>query len=180
LAKLHAVKALLSATVLLPEQVFENHSPFRPRGIGEQLAQQVDAGAREAALGYYPPVDYFQGRGVLDAQLLEVLDQLAWLATSLVREEVQLKLRPLFAAVQIKSMQALAYSMPPVRPGQVDALQALGRHFAPDQARFDLMLTLFRKRPDGEGLDSHIRRMVCDHLDPSFDKIDISNIQVVN
>ena len=94
---LHTAKAVLSATVVVPDLIFERHSGFCPHRIAAQLAAQVDAYARDEALGYYPALEYFRDRDAVDAQLIAALDQLIWLATSLVREELRTRLRPLFA-----------------------------------------------------------------------------------
>ena len=179
MAGLHATKLILSARVGIPDSVFERHSPYCPRDIGRQLAQQVDACVRRESLGYYPALDYFQEHELLDEQLLAVLDQLTWLGTSLVRDEIRLRLRPLFASVQVQSMQALAYSMPQVRPSQVNALQRLEQHLTPNQARFELLLTLFRKAAGSENLDSYVERVAYRHLQQVFDSIDIANIKIL-
>ncbi|WP_455234258.1 hypothetical protein [Thiogranum longum] len=176
---LHVVKAVLSATVVVPDEVFARHSPFDPHGVGQQVAEQVDNYARREALGYYPALDYFQGRDVLDQQLVEVLDQLTWLETSLVRDELRLRLRPLFASVQVQSMQAVAYSMPQVRPHQPNALQKLTAHFTPNRAKFDVLLTLFRKIEGNQNLDNYIQGIAHRHLCQAFDTIEIGNIKIL-
>ena len=111
--------------------------------------------------------------------LLAGLDQLTWLATSLAGEELRSRLRPLFASVQIQSMQAVAYSMPQVRPGQPDAAARLAEHLTANRARFDLLLTLLRKGGDTAGLESYIKRASRRHLSPAFDTIEIANVKVL-
>ncbi len=176
---LYTVKAVLSATVVVPDLIFERHSGFCPHRIGAQLAEQVDAYAREEALGYYPALEYLRDRDAVGEQLIAALDQLIWLATSLVREELRSRLRPLFASVQIQSMQALAYSMPQVRPGQPGAAARLAEHLTANRARFDLLLALLRKGGDAAGLENYIRRVSHRHLSPAFDTIEIGNVKVL-
>lgn len=179
MAGLRALQAVLSATVQVPDAAFERHSPFSPQDIGAQLATQIDAYVRSASLGYYPALDYFQKEALLDASLFEILDQLAWLGTSLVREEVRSRLRPLFASVQVRSMQAVAYSMPQVRPGQADAVQKLAQHLTPNRARFDLLLTVLRRQAEVENLDSYVERIAWRHLSDAFDTIEIGNVKIL-
>jgi len=174
-----AVKALLSATVRVTDRVFEQHSPFCPHTVGRQLAEQIDAHVQSESLGYYPALDYFQNENMLDQESLEVLDQLAWLATGLVQDEVRLRLRPIFASVQVQSMQAAVYTMPPVRPSQPGALERLAEHLTPNRAKFDLMLTLFRKVSGAEYLDSYIKRVVYRHLSDVFETVEIGNIKIL-
>ena len=179
MASLHTVKAVLSATVVVPDLVFERHSGFCPHRIAEQLAEQLDAYARRESLGYYPALEYARDCSGVDEQLVAGLDQLVWLATSLVREELRTRLRPLFASVQIQSMQAVAYSMPQVRPGQPDAAARLAEHLTAKRARFDLLLALLRKGGDTGGLESYIKRASRRHLSPAFDTIDLANVKVL-
>ncbi|MGD8616397.1 MAG: hypothetical protein PVI91_12145 [Gammaproteobacteria bacterium] len=176
---LRAEKAALSATVVIPDAVFERHSPFCPKTVGEQLAEQLDDYARKESLGYYPALGYLQKRSVLDEQLLAALDQLTWLGTSLVREELRSRLRPLFASLQVQSMQALVYSMPPVRPGRPRAFEQLVEHLTPNRARFDLLLAVLRRRGGTGDLESYIRRASYRHLRQAFDTIDITNVKVL-
>jgi hypothetical protein len=178
-AGLRAVKAVLGATVQIPDAAFERHSPFNPHQIGEQLAARIDAYVRGVSLGYYPALDYFQETGVVDSSLREVLDQLAWLGTSLVRDELSSRLRAIFASVQVQSMQALVYNLPPVRPNQENAVQHLARHLTPNRARFEVLLTLLRKQMDTEHLESFTRRVVWRHLGEAFDTIEIGHVNLL-
>lgn len=179
MSALHSVKAVLSAAVVVPDVIFERHSAFCPHRIAEQLAEQLDAYARQESLGYYPALDYVRERGAVDEQLVAALDELTWLATSLIGEQLRSRLRPLFASVQVRSMQAVAYSMPQVRPGQADSARRLTEHLKANRARFELLLTLVRKSADTEGLEAYIRRASHRHLSESFDTIDIANIKVL-
>jgi hypothetical protein len=179
LAALHTVKAVLSATVVVPDRVFERHSEFCPHRIAAQLAEQLDAYVRNESLGYYPALEYARDQGAVDEQLIAALDQLVWLATSRVREELTAQLRPLFASVQIQSMQAVAYSMPQLRPGQANAAGRLVEHLTANRARFDLLLALLRRSTDSEGLESYIKRVTHRHLSQAFDTIEIANVKVL-
>jgi hypothetical protein len=179
MAGLHAIKALLSATVRLSDEIFERHSPFSPHEIGEHLARQVESRVREDALGYYPALGFFEGGDKLDSQLLEIFDQLAWLGSSLVREELNVRLRPLFASVEMQSMQTVAYNMPKVRPSDPNAHERLRTHYTPNQFKFDVMLTMIRKTAGSDELDSYIRRVVHRHLGEAFDIIDLTNVKIL-
>jgi hypothetical protein len=173
------VRAVVGATVRVPDSVYERHSPFDPHTVGEQLAEQVAERARRESLGYYPAVDYLRDRGMLDSQLLDVLDQLTWLATSLTGEELRSRLRPVFAGVQLQSMQAIAYSMPRIRPSQRDARSQLLRHLTPNRVRFDLLLTLFRRPAALQSLDRYIEEVVYRHLRESFDSLDVGSVRIL-
>ena len=129
----------------VPSQVIEQHSVASPYVIGEELAHQVALYEQQHHLGYFPPVDYFRSDQRLESELLEALDSICWLVKGMVREEVKLKLRSLFEKVEIESAQAVANTMPTVRPGASNATRDLALHFTPDQIRINLIVT--RKVP---------------------------------
>lgn len=179
MAGLTAVRAVISATVEIPNSMFERHSPFSPRNVGEQLAQQMDAYVSAESLGYYPALDYCVEREAMEAALVEVLEQLVWLGTSLVRDEVRQRLRPFFASVQVQTMQSTVYSLPQVRPGHKDAREQLARHLTPNRARFDLLLTIFRKHAGDEHIDTYVERVVQQHLSDPFERIETGGIKIL-
>lgn len=180
MAVISAIRAVLGATVQIPDSVFDRCSPFKPNSIGEQLARPIDSYVRDQSLGYYPALDFFQDRGVIDKAQIELLEQLIWLGTSLVRDEVRSRLRPFFASVQVQSMQTTVYSLPQVRPGQSDALRCLAQHLTPNRARFDLLLTLLRRQAAEGNIDTYIERVVHRHLSDTFDTIAIGGINILD
>lgn len=176
---IRAFKATVSAVVRVPAAAIERHSPHSPAQIGALVAQAVDAWVRAERLGYYPALGFFEGRNILPDGAIEALDQLAWLATSLVREETQARLRPIFAGVSFQSVQALAYSMPLVRPHQPGALARLAAHFTPDQVKFNLLVTLFRRSLQDNEVCAFARQVVYRHLEPAFERIEITSVTSV-
>lgn len=170
---------MLSAVAVVPESVFERHSPYMPRQLGGMLAEAVCDYVQQNDLGYYPALDYFHDKQLLRPDLLDALEQLAWLAASLTREEVRVKLRPLYSGVAFQSVQVVAYSMPQVRPNQTHALARLAEHYTPNSVKFDLMLTLLRKNAENDNLSSFIRQASFRHLEESFDLVDINTVKVL-
>lgn len=163
----------------MPDVIFERHSPYLPRQLGTRLAEAVYEYANQHATGYYPALDYFHDQHLLCADWMAALDQLSWLASGLVREEVRVRLRPVFASLSFQSMQAVAYSMPQVRPNQANALTRLAEHYTPNRIKFDLMLTLFRKTAENDSLPSFIRQVTMRHLEDPFDQVSINAVKVL-
>lgn len=170
---------MLSALVVVPDVVFERHSPYLPQELGNRLAEDVCEYVREHTIGYYPALDYLHEQKALRPELLDALDQLTWLATSLTREEVRVRLRPVYAGVSLQSIQAVAYSMPQIRHNQPNAQQRLAEHYTPNRVKFDVMLTLFRKTMENDNLSSFIENVTFRHLEEPFDRVDINAVKVL-
>ncbi len=172
---LSVAKVALSLRLRIHPNTFERFLPASPVRVGEELAELVDDMARQDRLGYYPALEYFRDREGFDGDLLDAVEHIAWVATSLVREEVQLKLRPLFSSVRIEGIQCLAFTLPTVRPGQANALQRLAMHYTPDAVKLDLTLSLLRKDTPREGLEKFAAHVVERWLKDSFATFDITS-----
>jgi hypothetical protein len=179
-ASLCAEKVAFGATVVISEELFERHTAFSPGMVGRQLAEQLDRYARTESLGYYPALSFLQQQCSCGDGLMGKLDQLTWFATSLVHEEVRTRLRPLFASLQVQSIQALVYSMPPLLPGQPNALDRLAEHLTPNRVRFSLLLTLFRKAAARGSLEDYVKGVSQRHLKATFDSIQITNVEILD
>jgi len=145
--RLHMATVALTVRLRLSEEVLANYLPASPQVVGEELAEAVQGLVREQKLGYFPALEYFRAEPGMDEGLLDAVDHIAWLATSLVRDEVRRRLRPVFASVRFSALQALAFTLPPVRPGQPQAFERLARHYTPDTVKADLLLDLVQKGP---------------------------------
>jgi hypothetical protein len=177
--RLLATRVALTLLVGIPPAVFERHLPSSPQLVGRLLAEAVVHYEREHGLGYYPALDFFQEQGGVDPELPNAAENIAWLGSSLVREEVQVRLRGVFANVKIQSIQCQAFAMPTVRPHTPDALERLSEHFTPDRIKLDLLVTLFRKEDAAEGMERMARNMVHHWLKDSFEFMEITSATLV-
>lgn len=176
---LHAANVALSMVVQIPQEVFDRHLPSSPQVVGKLLAQAVAQYSETQQLGYFPALDFFQEQGDMDPELLNAAENIAWLGTSLVREEVQIRLRGVFASVNIRAIQCLAFTMPTVRPQAPDALERLAKHYTPNQVKLDLLVTTFRKQKGEAGMDKMAKQMAHRWLKDSFAQLEISNATLV-
>ncbi len=168
------VSIALSARVRLPHKSLERYLPASPAIVGEALAEAVQDYVDAHDLGYYPALDYFHTHGKVDKELLDAVEHIAWLANSLVRDEVRARLDGVFAQVQFGSLQSVVFTLPPVRPGNVGTHGALLQHFTPDTVMLDLRLGLFQRDAAREGLDALARIMVMRWLKPAFADLSIT------
>ncbi len=177
--ELHATRVALSLVVGIPQEVFDRHLPSSPQVVGKLLAEGVASYAEAHALGYFPALDFFQEQGGLDPELLNAVENIAWLGSSLVREEVRVRLRGVFANVKIQAIQCQAFSMPTVRPSSPHVLEKLAAHYTPNRIKLDLLLTTFRKHEAEEGMGQMAKNMAYRWLKDSFEMIEITSATLV-
>ncbi len=177
--KVTNVSISLLITVRLED--LDSHSAAAAAVVGEELAKQVASYEKENRLGYYPAMDYFQDseRGV-DAELLNAADNLAWLATKLVREEVRKHLRPIFSSLRFDSMQNLIYTMPRARPGKQAAQQELAAHFTANKVRVELTAQIINKDDVEKDLKRYTSHLVYRWLKEHFESIEVTSCRQEN
>ncbi len=178
MAGLQLSRVSLALTAQLPEHVFERHLPASPACVGDELAEAVHAYVMREHLGYYPALDFFQQQGGLDPALLNAADSISWFTASQVTEEVRRKLRPVFASLNSESVQTLAFTLPPVRPGQPNCLEQLARHYTPDTVKILLTVGIFQKR-DNDQLARWATHLVYRWLKDSFESMEVTSAQQV-
>lgn len=184
MTRLHMATVALTVRLRLSEEAMASYLSASPQVVGEELAQAVQAVVRAQKLGYFPALEYFRAEPGIDDALLDAVDHIAWLATTVVRDEVRRRLRPVFASVRFSALQTLAFTLPPVRPGQPRALERLAQHYTPDTVKADLLLDLVQRgAPPAEatgegtgedGLGHLAAQMVTRWLEPCFAELEIT------
>lgn len=168
----------LSIIVQLPEHVFARHLPASPTVVGEALAEQISTYVQAERLGYYPALDYFRAQpGVLEPELLDAAENIAWFTCNQARNEIQRKLRPVFSSLRVQGAQALAFTMPAVRPAQANARRDLIRHFTPDTAKLVLQVNSFQKSEQTETMAKWASHLAYRWLKDSFARIEVISAQ---
>jgi hypothetical protein len=178
---LHIIKVRVTLEIELSDGVLRSYLPASPQAVGGELAAQVDHYSRAQKLGYYPALDYFQHEtGVVGADVLDAAQNIAWFAGNAVREEIQMRLRPVFANVALESTQCLAFTFPPVRLHQDNALAHLAAHYTPNTFRLCLLLSSLSKQEALDGdWENLTRRKLLTHLMRHFNGIEITSVQLV-
>lgn len=170
---------LATVRVRLAEDVLLQHSPSSAEIVGNELTQQIHDYVQRHKLGYYPALDFFEQHGDIDYDLLQTAENMSWLLCRLVRQEFQSKLRQVFSQVQFQSVQTLAYTMPPVRYGNANALHDLSLHYTPLSVKLELVLTMISKNSSVSAED-FIKNALHRWLKDSFEMIEISSVVAVN
>ena len=171
----------LTLRLKLSASILHQHVSALPEKAGEALAIAVDKYSNENNLGYYPAIDYFEQLEPFDKGLIEVIEKLSWQVSKFTRQEIQKRLRPIFATVKFQSVQTEAYSLPGVRPGQKAALERLSEHYTPDTFKVELKLSMLRKESDQrEGAaEGYARKMMFRWLGDLFESIEVTSSRVV-
>ena len=163
----------------VPANVMEKHMPASPYVVGEQIAEQILEHVNKTRLGYFPALDYFRGRDeILDEDLLNAADNITWLVSNMVRDEIIVRLRPVFARVAVESVQAQAYKLPGIRPQSFNLEHALISHYTPDHFRVALVVT---PGPDDEHSDmaNAVATAINHCLNDSFSGLNITSVSII-
>lgn len=177
---LNFTRVAVSLQVSVPETALERHLAATPRVVAENLAQQVIAYEREHGLGYYPAIDFFQHHGGVEPELIDALENISWVLTSMVRNEIRLRLRPVFSQLKIESLKTLAFTMPTVRPGQQKTEAGLVSHFSATTVKVNLIATLLQKIVDTRAAAKMAESMCYRWLKEHFNSIDVTSVHVLD
>ncbi|MGA7801337.1 MAG: hypothetical protein WCC36_11050 [Gammaproteobacteria bacterium] len=179
MAGLRFARVALAVRAQVPSDALERYLPFPPRFVGEELAGQANSYALENETGYFPALDYLQSQGIVDQDLYNAAEQAGWMATQLVREEVQVRLRPVVASLTFQSILCTSFTMPTVRPRELDALQRLADHFTPDTVKVELLMSLLQRGDPSEGLERLSTQLVFRWLSSAFASVEVTGARVI-
>ena len=170
-------RVLVIIDVQLKADSLQQYLPCSADIIGKTLASIADEYTTENRTGYYPAIEFFKTLDTVDPDLITSAEQVSWLVSKLARETIQLKLRPIFSSVQFQSIQTLAFSLPKVRPNNVDALELLAKHYTPDKVKIELVLTMMRRDSEAEDnrAEPYARKMMFRWLESEFEFVNITS-----
>jgi len=176
---LNFTRVAVSLQVSVPETALERHLAASPRIVAENIAEQIMAYEREHSLGYYPAIDFFQQHGGIEPELIDALENISWVLTGLVRNEIRLRLRPVFSQLKIESLKTLAFTMPTARPGQQNDRVKLIDHFSATSVKVNLIATLLQKIVDTRAAAKMTESMCYRWLKDHFSNIEVTSVHVM-
>lgn len=176
---LQIVKVAVALQLKLSAATIEQHSAASPYIVGKELADYVYRYAHQKKLGYFPPLEYFRSQGELDGELLDATENIAWLVSNMSREELQMRLRAAFSSIRFESIQNLSFTMPKVRPGDVNDLHNLANHYTPDHVKVNMVVSLVKKTVDDSVLAEYVSSVIHRWLDENFVLVDIKSVQCI-
>ena len=172
-------KIALSIDLKILHSIIEEHIAASPYVVGVELARQIDRYVREQQLGYYPALDYFHGKDIIDADLYNTAESIAWLLENLTQQTLRIHLRPLLSEVQFDSTHVQIFILPHVRPGQNNALHSLTAHLTPDHLRVSLTGILKFGEKDERNLINKTVYEINNALDELFSLHTINGIKLI-
>jgi len=169
----------LSLVVIVPEKSLEQHMAASPHVVTDELVSKVIQYQQQHKLGYYPALDFFIQNSAFDADLIEAVQNIAWVVTSMVRNEVKIKLRPAFSNIKFENIQPVAYTMPSVRPTDTHKLEKLSEHFSLTTVKLNLIATLIQKVVNKQAAQTFARNLAYRWLKDSFADVNVTSTAVV-
>jgi len=170
----------LSMKLAVAEDELERHLAASPSVVTDELVSHVKKHEKENRLGYFPALDYYINNNAIDADLVSALQSISWVVTNMVRNEIRIKLRPVFSNIKFESIQTLAYTLPQVRVSDKQLTEKLLEHFSANNVKVNLTVTLIQKFIDNSAAEKLAKNLTYQWLKNSFHSIDISGCKVVN
>ena len=152
------------------------HLPLSAEKVGRELAEVIDRYCRDHELGYYPALEFFRQVTDFDQALIDDVEQIAWAASKLAREQIQSRLRPVFSTVKFQSIRTEAFGLPPIRRGRSNSLERLAEHYTPNRIKVELLVSSLRKEGDdrGEAMEGYARKMIYRWLSDIFEEVEVT------
>ena len=169
----------LSLIVQVPDAALERHLAASPSVVGAELARQVLEYEQQHHLTYFPAIDYFIQNGGLEPELLDALQNISWVVTNMVRNELRIKLRPVFSALKFEAIQTTAYTLPTIRPHDANVLDKLIRHYSATTVKVNIIATLIQKTLDASAAEKAATSMCYRWLRPQFSHIEVTSSTVL-
>jgi len=180
MAGLQVARFSVTITVSVPEQAFRDVFPSSVALLGENIAQQVIDYEKQSELGYFPAIQFFhENAGIVDAYLLNALEQVAEVAIRIATLKTYQLLQPVFSQVKVITQQNLVYGMPRVRPKNDNSKKLLALQYTPNQVKLAMELSLFQKNTPQKQLASAVKKMVLRWLSDSFDSIEVNDSRLL-
>ena len=173
-------RVALTALMKVPDAALENALAATPSVVGAELARQINEYVQKEGLGYYPALEYFETvDGAIDPDLFEAAQGISWFVLNVARSEVLHRLRSMFAHVEMKDIRLVAYTMPTIRPYQLNALHDLARHYTPDVVKVVLQLASLGAQEPLEDCEQMAQQAVQQGLKGHFDGVTVTSTQVI-
>lgn len=172
-------KIALSIDLKIVHSIIEEHIAASPYVIGVELARQIDNYVHTQKLGYYPALDYFHGKDIIDSDLYNTAESIAWLLGNLTQQTLRTQLRPLLSDLQFDSTHVQIFILPHVRPNQNNAIHSLTAHLTPDHLRVSLKGTLKLSGNDEHSLIDKTIHKINDALEEFFSLHEINGIKLI-
>ena len=166
--------------VTVPVEALQRHLAASPSVVTDELVKQVLQYEHQQQLGYFPALDYYIQHKAIDSDLVDALQNISWVVSNMVRNEIRIKIRPVFSTIKFQSIQLLANTLPTVRTSDPNITNKLTEHFSLTNVKVNLMATLIQKFADNEASEARAKSLMYQWLKSSFDSIEVTSSKVVS
>ncbi len=163
----------------ISQQDLEKHLPASPYVVGDEIAEHAIIYEEQQHLGYYPAIEFLKQQNAMDKDLINAIENIAWLVSNLVREEIIRRLRPAFSTVQFENIQLHAFKMPTVRPHKKNARHDLVAHYTPDHAHVSIITTSIKHYVDAVTAQRMTKNLIHRWLNDHVDGLDITSVSYI-
>ena len=177
---LHFTTVILSLKVELAENDLERHLAASPSVVASEVVEQVKQYERDHALGYFPAFEFFEHNGGIEPDLIDAMRNISWVATNMARNEIQIKLRPVFSKMRFDSVQLFAHTLPSVRVNDESMTKKLLEHFSLMKVKAVLNATLLQKISDKKAAEALAKSLAFQRLKESFASVEINSSKAID
>jgi hypothetical protein len=166
--------------VIVPDEALERHVVASPQIVTAEIVTQIIKYEKENQLGYFSALDFYVTNNVLESDLVDALNNISWVVTNMVRNEIRTRLRPVFSNIKFESIQILANTLPSVRVNDEHVTEKLMEHFSPGTVKVNLTATLIQKFSDKKAAESLAKNLAYQWLKGSFASVVMSGVKAIN
>ncbi len=172
-------KVTATLDLKISQHDLDKHLPASPYAVGEELAEQAIIYESENKLGYFPAVEFLKQQSAIDKDLADAVENIAWLVSNLIREEITTRLRPAFSVIKFEKIQLHALKMPTVRPHKKNARHDLVAHYTPDHLHICLILTSIKHYDDATTAERMTKNLIHRWLNDHVESLDITSVSYI-
>jgi len=155
------------------------HLPASPFVVGEEISEKAIAYEIENKLGYFPAIDFLKQQNAIDEDIVKTIENIAWLVSNLVREEITKRLTPAFSTIQFEKIQLHALKMPTVRPNKNNTAHDLAMHYAADHAHVSIITTAIKNYDDAVTSERMTKNLIHRWLNDHVDALEITSVNYI-
>lgn len=161
------------------EESLQQHLAATPSVVTHELVQQILAYEQKSKMGYFPALEFLIQHNTLDPDLVNALQNIIWVVSNLVNNEIKQKLRPVFSTVRLDSLQPVAFGLSNVMVNDINRQDKLLQFYDLTRIRVNLTVTMVQKNKQDEAAQEMARSLAYRWLQSSFERIEVTSSTVV-
>ncbi|MHB8563385.1 MAG: hypothetical protein ACYDDA_05435 [Acidiferrobacteraceae bacterium] len=174
------VKASVSIRVRVPLSLVRDRLGDLAANAGSVAAERIHDIVRKERLGYCPALNFFADHPGIEPWVIAAVEEAGLFVSDYVAKEIRNHLWSAFSHIKVQRVQITALTLPNVRPGRLEALAALARHYTPTEASLTLILSSLQRGPAIDNQDRLIAQKVVWWLRDAFESVEVKDARLVD